>query len=97
MYMCTIRLIELTVASQTSKPVSCKMHPFLQNAIKFCIAIQRFCMKQYPSFIYVKTQLYIFPMLGLRFFFLFFLQTTGIEKPDYMVGTACCLPAQDLL
>ena len=46
-------------------------------------------MNQYPSFIYTKTQPYIFPNLGLRFgffFFLFlFLQDTGIEKPDYVL------------
>ena len=30
-------------------------------------------MKQYPSYIYTEIQPYIFPMLGLRFFFVFFL------------------------
>ena len=33
--MCTIHLIELTVAWQNSKAVSCKMHAFLQSAISF--------------------------------------------------------------
>ena len=53
------------------------MHAFLQNTNSFAYsAVQRFCMYQYPSFIYTKTQPYIFPILG-------FLQETGIEKPDY--------------
>ena len=41
-YICTIRLIELTVAWQNSKPVSCKMHVFLQNAISFALLYSGF-------------------------------------------------------
>ena len=37
MYMCTVSLIDLTVAWQNSKPVSCKMHAFLQNANTFAL------------------------------------------------------------
>ena len=36
-YMCTFRLIELTVAWLNSKPISCKMHAFLQNSINFAL------------------------------------------------------------
>ena len=54
--MCTIHLIELTVAWQNSKPVPCK-----------CIAIQRLCMNQYPSFIYTQIQSYIFSVLSVLF------------------------------
>ena len=78
-YMCTMRLIELTVAWQNSKPVSCKMHAFLQNAISFVLLYRGFFMNQYPSFIHTKIQPYIFPMLVL------FLQGTGIEKLDYVL------------
>ena len=46
----------------------------------FRIAVQRFWMNQYISFIDTKNQPYIFLMLGLRF-----LQGTGIENPDYIV------------
>ena len=41
-YMCTIRLIELTVAWQNSKPVSSKMHAFLQNAISVALLYSGF-------------------------------------------------------
>ena len=37
-------------------------------------------MNQYPSFICKKTPPYIFPTVELQFF----LQDTGIEKPDYL-------------
>ena len=47
--MCTIRLKELIVAWQNSKPVSCKMYAFLQSAISF--VQKRFCINQYSSFI----------------------------------------------
>ena len=40
--LCTIRLIEITVAWQNSKPVSCKMHAFLQNAISFALLYSGF-------------------------------------------------------
>ena len=40
--MFTIGLIELTVAWQNSKPVSCKMHAFLQNAINFALLYSGF-------------------------------------------------------
>ena len=59
---------------QNSKPVSCKMHAFLQNAISF-----ELLYSDYPIFICTKTQPYIFPIVGLRFFFA---RHTGIEKPD---------------
>ena len=50
----------------------------------FRIAIWQFCINQYPSFIYTKTQPYIFPFVRLCFFFL---QDTRIEKPDeFMVS-----------
>ena len=42
---------------QNSKPVSCKMYAFPQSASNFALQ---------------KNQSYIFPILGLRFFFLFF-------------------------
>ena len=35
--MCTIRLIEFIVAWQNCKPVTCRMHAFLQNAIIFTL------------------------------------------------------------
>ena len=35
-YMCTICFIEFSVAWQNSKPVSCTMHAFLQNAVSHC-------------------------------------------------------------
>ena len=38
---------------------------------QFHIAIERFCVNQYPSFIYTKTQTCIFPIVGIRFFFFF--------------------------
>ena len=37
-------------------------------------------MNQYPSFIYTKTQPYIFQIIGYVF-----LQDTGIEKPKYVM------------
>ena len=46
--MCIIRLIKLTVAWQNSKPVSCKMHAFLQNAISFALL--------YSGFVLTNTQ-----------------------------------------
>ena len=66
------------VAWQNSKPVSCKMHAFLQNAISFAVLYSGFVLTNIQA-LYTTTQLYIFPMLGLRF-----LQGTGIEKPNYM-------------
>ena len=71
--MCTKRLIELRVAWQNSKSVSCKMHAFLHNAISFhCYIVVLYK----PIF-----KLYICknPTEGLRV-----LQDTGIEKPDYI-------------
>ena len=65
-------------AWQNSKPVSCKcVSPKLKL---FRIAIQLFCMNLDISKLYTKMQPYIFQMLGLRF-----LQSTGIEKPNYLV------------
>ena len=74
--MCTIRLIDLSVAWQNSKPVSCKMNAFLQTANSFALLNSGFVW--YSSFISTKTQPYIFPIAGLRFV----LQDTRIEKPD---------------
>ena len=48
--MCTIRLTESTVSWQNSKPVSCKMHAFFQNAISFALFYSGFVW----SFIYTK-------------------------------------------
>ena len=62
--MYTVRSKEVTVVWLNSKPASCKMHAFLQNAISFALL--------YPSLIHTKIQPYIFPILGLRFFFFFF-------------------------
>ena len=41
-YMCTARLIELTVAWRNSKAKACKMHAFLQNAISFAFLYSDF-------------------------------------------------------
>ena len=79
-YMCTICLLELTVALQNSKPASCKMLAFLKKKKKerFRIANHWFCMNQLPSLTYTKTQSYNFLIVGLHF-----LQDTEIEKPGY--------------
>ena len=70
-YMRTICLIELTVAWQNSKPVSRKMHAFLQNAIIVALLYSGFYepINQYPNFIYTKTQPYITPIVGFWVFF----------------------------
>ena len=85
LYTCVQYAIQLTVAWQNSKLVSCKMQAFLQNAASFALLYSGFCMNQYPSVLYTKTQPYIFPIVGLCFFFFFFffVQETGIEKSDY--------------
>ena len=41
-YLRTICLTEFTVAWQNSKPVSCKMHAFLKNAINFALLYSGF-------------------------------------------------------
>ena len=38
----TLRLLKLKVAWQNSKPVACKMHAFLQNAISFALLYSGF-------------------------------------------------------
>ena len=39
-------------------------------------------MKQYPSFIYTKTQSYIFPIVGLRFFVVVFCTIQELRNPN---------------
>ena len=83
-YICTIHIIELTVAWQNSKPASCKMHALFQNAISFALLrIQRCCMNQYPSFIYRISAVY---HSDGRLTYLF-LQDTGMQNPDNTLGT----------
>ena len=75
--MCTIRIIEhLQLLGKTLNQYHAKCMRFSKMQLVL-IAIKRFCMNQYPSFIYTKTQPYIFPIVGLRF-----LRDTGIKKPD---------------
>ena len=78
-YMYTIRFIELTAARQNSKPVSCKMHSFLQNAIS--IALLYFSLYEPISkrYIYKNSAVHL---SDCRFTFL---RETGSEKPDYYI------------
>ena len=50
LYMCTIRVIEITVAWQNAKPVSCKMHTFLKNAIIFTLLDSGFVWTNIKAF-----------------------------------------------
>ena len=98
--MCTIRLIEFTVALQNSKPVSCKMHAFLQNAIILhcCTAV----LSEPVSKLYIYknsvVQMYIFPIVGLRillfvFFFVvvvFFCCCCVVLFCFVLFGVFCC-------
>ena len=78
-YMCTIRLTELKLLGKTlNKHHAIRRHFSKMQLVSYYFT--RFCMNQYPSFIYTKNQPYIIPIVGLRFF----LQDTGIEKPDYI-------------
>ena len=92
--MCVIRVIELTVAWQNSKQYHAKCMRFS----KMQLVPQCYTALLYEPistlYILIKNQPYIFPMLGLRFFyvcvcvcvyyfFFFVFFFTGIEKPDY--------------
>ena len=68
--MCTIRLKELIVAWQNSKPVSCKMYAFLQSAISF--VQKRFCINQYSSFIQKFSRINYLSGARVTFVFCFF-------------------------
>ena len=74
--MCTIRLIVLTVAQQNFKPVSCKMHAFLHC---YTAILYEPISKLY---LYKNSAVYLSDV-GATVCFFFFLQGTGIEKPDY--------------
>ena len=64
--MCTIRLIEPTVAWQNSKPVSCKIHAFLQNAISFALLYSGFVWTNISK-LYIQnlSHIFFFPIEGL--------------------------------
>ena len=77
-YMCTMRLIELTVAWQNSKPVQCKMHAFIQNSISFSHCYTMVLYEPISKlYMYKNSVIYLSDCRVT-----FFLQGTGIEKPD---------------
>ena len=78
--MCTTRLIEPTVAWQISKPVLCKMHAFLQNAISFAFLYNSFVWTNIQALNIIKSSRKSFRCKGYVY-----LQGTGIEKPDSYV------------
>ena len=86
-YMCTFRLIELTVAWQNSKPISCKMHAFLQNSINFALLYSGFVwtnIQALYSYIQKKLSRISAAYLSdcwLRIFARY--RNCEIEKPDY--------------